>query len=103
MHTIYAASADGAGNHEAPVIASFMIDQTDPTVTCDVSAPGPVFVLGGAGGNVTATVADASPGSGPAATSPSGAADVSSVGSKTVSLTGADTAGNETPTPARTE
>ena len=69
-------------------------DETPPTVACDVPLPGPVFVLGGAGGFVSATVTDS--GSGPVAASVSAPANVSSVGDKTVSLTGRDVAGNET-------
>ena len=63
-------------------------------MTCDVPSPGPAYVLGGAAGNVTATVSDLI--SGPVAASVSGAADVSSVGAKTASLTGEDAAGNQT-------
>ncbi len=93
-HTVYAASADDAGNKETPVSASFMIDQTDPTVTCDVSSPGPTFLLLGSGGSVFATVTDVT--SGPAAGSESAGANVATVGNKTVSLIGEDEAGNST-------
>jgi hypothetical protein len=91
-HTLYAASTDLAGNAEAPVSAQFMIDQTPPTVTCPASAP--VFILNEAGGIVSASVADA--GSGPSAAIVSAAADTSSVGAKSVFLTGFDVAGNAT-------
>ncbi len=94
VHTVYAASKDVVGNEETPVSASFKIDQTDPTVTCDVASPGPVFLLSGSGGNVSATVTDAI--SGPAAASESAAASVATVGNRTVSLTGEDNAGNTT-------
>jgi hypothetical protein len=51
-------------------------------------------MLGGAGGNVTATVGDAM--SGPTSATVSGPADVSSAGPKTVQVTGHDLAGNST-------
>jgi hypothetical protein len=94
-HTLWAASKDEAGKEESPVSKSFKIDATAPMVTCDVASPGPTFVLGGSGGNVTATVTDAT--SGPVSESLSDAADVESVGNKSVSLTGSDNAGNTTP------
>ncbi len=94
QHTLYAASKDEAGNEEQVQSASFKIDQTTPTVSCDEASPGPIFVLRGAGGNVSATVSDAT--SGPVDTSVSAAASVSSVGNKSVSLTGTDEAGNST-------
>jgi streptogramin lyase len=72
--------------------ASTFEDNTPPTVTCD--EPAPVFEQGGDGGEVTATVTDEA--SGPAEESVSSPADVSSSGDKTVAVTGADNAGNET-------
>ncbi len=92
VHTLYAASTDGAGNAEAPVSAQFMIDQTPPVVTCPPSAP--VFILNEVGQLVSASVADA--GSGPSAAIASAAADTSSVGAKSVFLAGSDVAGNAT-------
>ena len=92
IHAVYAASADNTGNEETPVSASLKIDQTDPTVTCDVASPGPVFLLMGSGGNVTATVTDTP--SGPAQESESAGANVATVGNKIASLTGEDNAGN---------
>ena len=72
-------------------------DATHPTVTCTTPAPGPVYVLAGAGGAVSASVADAAPpGSGPAATSASAPATVSTVGNRAVQLNGLDLAGNST-------
>ena len=38
QHTLYAASVDNAGNKEMPVSASFKIDTTPPTVTCNAPA-----------------------------------------------------------------
>ncbi len=70
-------------------------DTTPPSVTCDIAAPGPSFAYGSAG-SVTATVSDA--GSGPVVDSVSAPADTSSLGAKTVSLTGSDKAGNQTTT-----
>jgi virginiamycin B lyase len=90
-HVLYAAGVSKAGSEETPVSASFNIDTTPPTVTCN---PPPTFVAGGAGGAVSATVSDGT--SGPAQTSVSAPADASSAGQKSVSLTGADNAGNQT-------
>ena len=91
QHTLYAASSDNAGNEESPPVSvSFMIDRMAPAVTCAQAAPGPVFLLQGAGGNVSATVTDGT------STSVSGAAEVATVGNRTVSLTGGDDAGNLT-------
>jgi hypothetical protein len=64
-------------------------DAMPPTLTCQAST----FVIGGAGGNVAATIAD--PTSGPAATSVSQPANVASAGVKSASLTGFDLAGNQ--------
>jgi hypothetical protein len=88
--TIYCAATDGLGNKAIDVPFPFKIDQTPPTVTC--STPTPTFVLGGQGGNVTATVVDAM--SGPANSTVSASADVSSAGPKTAQLTAYDVAGN---------
>jgi hypothetical protein len=90
--TIFCTATDGVGNQTADVPFPFKIDQTPPTVTC--SAPAPGFELGGAGGSVSAAVADAM--SGPVSTVVSAQADVSSAGPKTVPLTGVDVAGNST-------
>lgn len=93
QRTLYAASKDSAGNKELVRSTTFKIDQTAPTVTCDT--PSPAFVLGGAGGSVTATVSDET--SDPVATSLSATvSDVSTVGNKGVTLTGTDNAGNST-------
>ena len=93
-HVLYAASVDWTGNQESPVRVDIGIDATPPTVTPDVAAPGPIFLLQGPGGSGSATVADAT--SQPAATSVSAPANVTSVGNKTVQLTGSDNAGNTT-------
>ncbi|HEY3190921.1 MAG TPA: hypothetical protein VGJ70_25745, partial [Solirubrobacteraceae bacterium] len=88
-HAVYAAARDSVGNAGSAVSRAFKLDGGPPTVTC---AAAPTFVLGGTGGNVTASVADAP--SGPAASIVSTPADASSVGWKSVSLTGFDRAGN---------
>ena len=85
-------ATDNAGNTASAAFGDIDIDRTKPSVTCDVASPGPTFVLGGSGGNVRATVTDTT--SGPVSTNLSGAANVSSVGNKSVSLTGTDNAGN---------
>jgi len=82
---------DKAGNTSAPATASGInIDRTPPTLTCP--SPAPTFLLGETGATVSAGVSDGL--SGPAAAPVSAAADTTSVGAKTVSLTGADRAGN---------
>ncbi len=83
-------SVDNAQNTEAAnTSATYQVDTTPPTVTC---AAEPTFALNGAGGAVSATVADTT--SGPAAKTVSAPADVSSAGQKSVMLTGHDNAGN---------
>lgn len=80
--------ADVAGNPGASVdSAAYKVDKTAPTLTCAGSS---TFVLGSTG-TVSATVSDAV--SGPAAETVSAAADTSTVGSRSVTLTGADVAG----------
>jgi FG-GAP repeat len=88
-HAVYAAARDSLGNAGSAVSKTFKLDAAPPAVTC---ASAPTFVLGGAGGAVTATVGDTV--SGPTATSVSAPADISSVGWKSVALTGFDRAGN---------
>jgi Beta-lactamase enzyme family len=90
--TIHCTATDGVGNQAVDVPFPFKIDQTPPTVNC--ASPTPTYVLGGAGGNVSASVSDGL--SGPTTATLSAPADVSSAGSKTVSLTGHDIAGNST-------
>jgi hypothetical protein len=69
-------------------------DTTPPAVTCDT--PAPQFALSQSAALVWATVADEPGGSGPLASRVSEPADTSSVGPKTVELTGQDQAGNST-------
>jgi hypothetical protein len=90
--TIHCSATDGVGNQAVDVPFPFKIDQTPPSVTC--TGPTPTFVLGGPGGTVTASVADAM--SGPASANVSAPSDVSSAGPKTAALTGHDVAGNAT-------
>jgi hypothetical protein len=88
-HSVYAASENAAGNDESPVSASFKIDRTPPTLTC---AGTPSFQLGGVGGAVSASVADAT--SGPSTASVSVAVGASVFGSHAASVQGFDKAGN---------
>jgi hypothetical protein len=81
---------DNAGN-SAKTTVGINIDKTAPTTACSVASPGPIFTLGGAG-VVDATVADAL--SGHAVSPVWASANAASVGNKTVSLIGADRAGN---------
>lgn len=89
------AVADVVGNSNPGISsAPFKIDKTDPTVTCD--SPTPVYLLNAvAPAAVTATVTDGL--SGPKNSTVSGAPDVASVGTRSVSLAGEDVAGNTTP------
>lgn len=89
-----ATCADLAGN-VGSASATADVDLTDPTVTCGTT---PTYVLGSTPtGGVTATVTDAL--SGPVSGTVGGtvtAGDVSTVGVKSVDVTGEDLAGNET-------
>jgi hypothetical protein len=67
-------------------------DSTAPTVTCD--GPAPVFLLNQSPAAVSASVVDEDGGSGAATATVTAAADTSTVGNKSVSLTGADNEGN---------
>ena len=84
---------EGVTDHFSTYVVALLTgdDTTPPTVICD---PEPVFLLNEPGAEVSATVSD--DGSGPEQDSISVPADTSSVGLKTVSLTGRDLAGNET-------
>ncbi len=70
-----------------------ILDDTPPTVTCDVAAPGPQLVAGSRA-RIRASVSDAE--SGPVTTSVSAVADTASLGAKSVNLTGADRSGHTT-------
>jgi hypothetical protein len=96
-HSITCTATDGQGNTGAgdgstAMPVEFKVDQTPPTVTCQ--SPAPQFLLGATGKHVTASVTDIT--SGPADATVSAAANTSSAGGKTVSLTGSDKAGNST-------
>jgi hypothetical protein len=88
-HSVYAAAQDSQGNTATPVSAGFRIDATRPTVRC---AGAPAFLLGSSGGAVRATVTDAV--SGAAARTVAASVRAKSIGRKSVTLTGADKAGN---------
>lgn len=92
--TLSATCKDLAGN-EGTASRQVSVDKTPPTVTC--GAPLTYTLGGNADANVTATVADGL--SGPVMSEVSAdvtAADVATAGVKSVSLTGADRAGNTT-------
>lgn len=85
--------SDIAGNSNSGINAGpFKIDSVAPAVTCQ--SPAPSFVLNQPGAQVSATVTDAT--SLPVNTAETGAADTTSVGSKSVTITGSDNAGNST-------
>jgi hypothetical protein len=82
---------DNAGNvADAVTITDIDIDKVPPTVSCNAAS----FVLNEPGAQVSATVTDTL--SGPVNGTESAAADTSSVGLKSVSITGLDIAGNST-------
>ncbi len=85
------AVSDLAGNSNPGIDAGpFEIDSVAPAVTCQ--SPAPAFILNQPGAEVSASVADAT--SLPVNTTEYGSADTSSAGSKAVSITGQDNAGN---------
>jgi hypothetical protein len=89
LHTAFAASSD-TQNQTSPVVsASFKLDSTPPTLKC--GAP-PSLIAGGPRGTVQASVTDHE--SGAAASTVSASVGTSLPGSKTVTLTGSDIAGN---------
>ena len=85
-------TASSAGGQSSSSI-TVRRDGTAPTLTCP--SP-PSFAVGETGRTVAATVADDL--SGASATSVSAPADTSTAGSKAVTLTGSDLAGNQRPT-----
>ncbi len=90
LHAMYAASIDTSLNAETPVSKAIKIDTTPPVLTC--TAPAPSFTLHQAGATVTANVTDAV--SGAASPTASAVADTSTSGPHTVTVNGADAAGN---------
>ena len=80
--------ADNAGN--STTVTDIDIDKIAPMVACNAAS----FLLNQPGAVVTATVSDGL--SGPLSVTANSSADTSSVGSKTVSITGYDNAGNST-------
>jgi alpha-tubulin suppressor-like RCC1 family protein len=91
IYEIAAGSRDAAGNTGTPLVrVAFRVDRTPPTVSCHL--PEPVFVLNTANAIVTGASIDAL--SGPASRDLFAAADTTSLGQKTTTLTAADLAGN---------
>jgi FG-GAP repeat len=88
-HTLYAASENATGTAEPPRGVTVKIDRTPPSLVC---AGYPSFQLGSSGGLVSASVTDGD--SGPAAQTVSARASTASFGKKSVTLQGADIAGN---------
>ncbi len=85
------AVTDMAGNTNAGIKRRpFKIDSVDPAVMCQ--SPAPTFLLNQPGAQVSATIEDAM--SLPLNATEYGNADTSSVGLKSVSITGHDNAGN---------
>jgi hypothetical protein len=88
-HSAYAAAQDSQGNTGTPVGVSFRLDTAPPTVRC---AGAPAFLLGSNGGAVRARVTDGV--SGAAAGTVAAPVRATRIGRKSVTLTGADNAGN---------
>jgi len=91
LHTLYAASADKAGDKELPVSISLKIDGTPPALRCRAA---PSFPYGRRGARVSAAVTDAL--SGPASALASGRAPTTRLGRRTAPVTGFDLAANHT-------
>jgi hypothetical protein len=81
---------DVAGNTASNTQGGFKIDKTDPAIVCP--SPAPAFLLHQSPANVVGSFTDG--GSGPSTGSASAAADTSSVGGKSVTLSATDVAGN---------
>jgi hypothetical protein len=90
--TVGGTATDNAGNSETASVSGLKVDLSNPVVTCP--SPAPVFLLKQSGAQVTAGVSDAI--SDAASPTASSAADTSSVGSKSVNVTGFDNAGRST-------
>lgn len=88
-HAVYGAARDTQGNTGTPESVVFRIDTTKPAVRCTGA---PAFLLGSNGGAVRAKVSDAV--SGAAAGTVAAAVRASRIGRRSVTLTGADRAGN---------
>jgi hypothetical protein len=93
-HTVYAGSHDAGG--WSPIgSATFKIDATPPTLTCDGTGPAQ-FVIGASEGTLTATVTDGASGpAAPTATLDLTDADLATAGVRTATLRALDVAGNE--------
>jgi hypothetical protein len=87
QHTIYAASADSAGDQEVPISASLKVDAAPPAVTCAAARS---FLIGSTA-SASATVADDV--SGPVTPTVSRRTRAMHVGSQSVRITGANNAG----------
>ena len=89
QHTIYAASVDSNGNKETPVMVSFKIDHTPPSLAPTVTPAAPSLNQTGVTASPNAT--DATSG---VASASCGAIDTSTAGDHTVTCTATDNAGN---------
>ena len=89
-HSVFAATRDTQNGTSPVVSASFKIDSTRPTLACERA---PAFPLGAGGATVRAAVTDHE--SGPLSATVSASVKTSSLGKKTVTLSGSDLAGNK--------
>ena len=101
MHTVYAASVDNAGNSEPSVQSvSFKVDTAPPTLSPSL-ADGTVFTVGTPAPTVSPNASDPAPlvGPGPAsgiASASCSAVSTATIGTRSVSCTATDRAGNTT-------
>lgn len=94
-HSLYAATRDAANTISRVESNSFQLDATAPELSCEVSGPARISI-GATAGEVTAIVDD--PTSDPETASVSAtliAADLDSLGKRTVAVSGRDLAGNK--------
>jgi len=83
-------ATDSSGNSASVVFSLTLVDDTPPTITCNAAT----FALNQSPANVTAVASDGQ--SGPASQSLSAPADTSSPGSRSVTFSATDAAGNST-------
>ena len=88
--TATCAATDSSGNSASAVFSLTLVDDTPPTIACNAAT----FALNQSPANVTAVASDGQ--SGPASQSLSAPADTSSPGSRSVTFSATDAAGNST-------
>ena len=93
--TYYGVDNETPPKQETQHSGTVSIDTVPPVVNCP--NPAPIFTLGQSGAQITASVSDPPPGSGPVQSSVSASVSTSTVGSQSVTMpTASDVAGNTT-------